>query len=71
MDLFSCRSAWIRNETNHWMYDKDGLISHNVCKNLIHVLFFSVKEQRSAGLDLANLAASSVDNKFALVAEGG
>ncbi|XP_063678291.1 uncharacterized protein LOC134814173 [Bolinopsis microptera] len=31
----------------------------------------SVKEQRSAGLDLANLAASSVDNKFALVAEGG
>ncbi|KAL5251969.1 hypothetical protein ACHWQZ_G014942 [Mnemiopsis leidyi] len=31
----------------------------------------SVKEQRSAGLDLANLAASNVDNKFALVAEGG
>lgn len=31
----------------------------------------SVKEQRSAALDLANMAASSVDNKFAVVAEGG
>ena len=34
-------------------------------------IIFSVKEQRSAALDLANMAASSVDNKFAVVAEGG
>ena len=42
-----------------------------IYKEQYNIHLFSTKEKRSAALDLANMAASSTDNKFALVAEGG